>query len=192
MPLSLQTTFRHVDASPSVEAAIRERAERLEHLFGRITSCRVVIDGERGAQRHGKLYSCAIDLMVPGGTIVVGRAGQGENHAHEDIYVAIRDAFDAAARQLEDHARRVRADVKVHEAPSLGRVARLFPDQGYGFAILPDGQEIYFHRNSVLHDHFPQLTEGAQVRVVIAEGEGEKGPQATTVALIGKPRLVNR
>ncbi len=117
MQLPLQITFRKMDTSPSVEAHIRERAEALERHFERITACRVVVEQSTRRQRKGKLYHVRIDLTVPGREIVVKR-DPSENHAHEDILVAVRDAFDAALRQLEDHARRARGDVKTREASS--------------------------------------------------------------------------
>lgn len=116
MQLPIQITFRKMDTSPSVEAHIRERAEALEKFFGRITSCRVVVEQSARRQRKGKLYHIRVDLAVPGREIVVKR-DPSEDHAHEDILVAVRDVFDSARRQLEDHARKMRGDVKTHEAP---------------------------------------------------------------------------
>jgi cold shock CspA family protein len=104
--------------------------------------------------------------------------------AHADLYVAIRDAFNSAGRKIQDYARKRRGAVKVHEPAALARVSRIFTNDSYGFLETPDGREIYFHRNSVLQAGFDQLEPGAEVH--FAEGAGEKGPQATTVRLIGK------
>ena len=188
MQIPLQVTFRDIDPSPAIEADIREKVERLERLFGRITSCRVVIEAHHRTHRKGTLYNCVVDITVPGREIAVGRVGP-QDHAHEDVYVAIRDAFDAASRRLEDHARRMRGDVKTHAAPIHGKVVRLFPTEGFGFVALSDGQEIYFHRNSVVDDKFTALAVGAEVRVVVAENESEQGPQASTVTPIGKHHI---
>ena len=76
--------------------------------------------------------------------------------------------------------------------PTYGQVTNLNGLQGYGIITLPDGQEIYFHRNSVVNDGFDKLDTGDEVRVVVAEGESEKGPQASTVVPLGKHRLVER
>jgi ribosomal subunit interface protein len=105
MQLPLQITFRHMDSSAAVEAAIRKHAERLERFSDRITACRVVIEAPHNSQRKGKLYDIHIDLTIPGEEIPVTRGGP-QNHAHEDIYVAIRDAFDTAARVLEQRIHR--------------------------------------------------------------------------------------
>jgi cold shock CspA family protein len=110
------------------------------------------------------------------------------DHAHEDPYVAVRDAFNAARRRLQDHQRRFEGRVKSHEAPPHGRVAQLFPEMDYGLIETADGREVYFHRNAVLNDGFDRLTPGAEVR--FAEEEGEKGPQASTVHLVGKSHVV--
>jgi ribosomal subunit interface protein len=116
MQLPLQITFRHMDSSPAVEAEIRKRTDRLERFSDRITACRVVVEAPHQHHRKGKLFSIRIDLSVPGEEIPVTHSGP-QNHAHEDIYVAIRDAFNTAGRLLEDHTRKIRGDVKAHEAP---------------------------------------------------------------------------
>lgn len=190
MDVPLQISFRNMDKSDAIEARVRERAEKLERYFGHITSCRVVVEAPDRHHRKGKLYHVRIDLGVPGREIVVSRHPK-DNHAHEDVYVAVRDAFDAARRQLEDHGRRLEGKVKTHEAPPHGKVLRIFPEEGYGFIESSDGQEIYFHRNSVLRDAFGKLSPGDEVRIVIAEGESAEGPQASTVDPLGKRHIVD-
>jgi ribosomal subunit interface protein len=111
MQIPLQISFNNMDPSPAIEARIRKKAEKLEQFHDRIVGCRVVVEAPHRHQRHGKLYAVHIDLSVPGKDIFVGRAGP-HDQAHEDVYVAIRDAFDAAGRQLQDHARRMRGEVK--------------------------------------------------------------------------------
>ena len=107
METPLRISFRNMDPSEAVEANVREKAAKLERFFDRITSCRVVVEAPHRHRHKGKLYNVRIDLAVPGKALVVTHSGP-KNHAHEDVYVAIRDAFGAAARQLEDHARKVR------------------------------------------------------------------------------------
>ena len=178
MERPVQITFRDLPASAAADARIREEAAELEQFYDRIQRCRVVVELPHRHQRQGNLYAVRVDLTVPGHELVIGREPT-EQHAHEDLYVAIRDAFAAAKRQLQDFARRERADTKHHEAMHEGRVARLFREPGYGFIETADGREIYFHRNSVLEDGFDRLASGARVRFV--EELGEKGPQASTV-----------
>jgi ribosomal subunit interface protein len=184
MQIPVQVTFRNMDPSEAVEANVREKAEKLERYFDRVVSCRVVVESPHRRHHKGKLYNVRIDIGVPGKEIVVNHAGP-KNHAHEDIYVAVRDAFNAATRRLEDHARKIRDEVPPH-----GKVVRLFPYEGYGFVEMSDGREIYFHRNSVTNNGFDQIEVGQEVRVAVAEGESAEGPQASTVTPIGKHHLI--
>jgi ribosome-associated translation inhibitor RaiA/cold shock CspA family protein len=188
MRLPLQITFRHMDPSAALEARIRQRAEELEQFFDRITSCRVVVECAHRRQQQGNIFEVRIDLTVPGREIVVGRE-PGNNHAHEDPYVALRDAFDAARRLLEDHVRRRRGEAKTHVVPDHGRVVRLLAERDCGFIATPGGEEIYFHRNSVANDGFDKLEVGAEVRFVAQEAESPEGPQASTVVPLGKHHL---
>lgn len=188
MQLPLQITFRHMDPSPAIEARIRQRAEELDQFFDRITSCRVVVECRHNRHQQGKLFEVRIDLTVPGSEIVVGR-DPGMNHAHEDAHVAVRDAFDAARRRLEDHARERRGAVKLHAVPDHGRVARLLPERDCGFILSAAGDEIYFHRNSVAGGAFDKLEAGAEVRFVTQHSESAEGPQASTVVPLGKHHL---
>jgi ribosomal subunit interface protein len=183
MPIPLQITFRDMDPSPAIEARIREKAAKLERFAPRITSCRVVVEERNRHQRQGRLYGIHIDLRAPGEELVAGH-GHPLDHAHEDVYVAIRDAFAAARRRLEDHSRRQRGDVKTHDAAPHGKIARLFPD--HGFIETSDGFEVYFHKNSVTGGGFESLVAGDEVRLVVAENESAAGPQASTVVKLGK------
>lgn len=187
MQLPLQITFRHMDPSTALEARIRQRAEELDQFFDRIISCRVVVECSHRRHQQGNIFEVRVDLSIPGREIVVGRE-PGVNHAHEDPYVALRDAFDSARRLLEDQVRRRRGEAKTHAVPDHGRVARILPDRDCGF-IATDAGEIYFHRNSVANDGFDKLEVGAEVRYVAQEGESPEGPQASTVVPLGKHHL---
>lgn len=188
MPLPLQITFRHMDSSPALEARIRARAEELERAFDRLLSCHVVVECRHPRRHQGNLFQVRVDLKLPGREIVVGY-DPGANHAHEDPHVAVRDAFDAVRRRLEDHARTSRGEVKLHAVPEHGRIVRLLPDRDCGFILSTDGSEIYFHRNSVANDGFDRLEVGDEVRFVAQDRESAQGPQASTVVPIGKHRL---
>lgn len=185
MQLPLQVAFRNMEPSAGVEAKIRERVEQLERLYPHLMSCRVVIEAHHKHHRRGNLYHARVDLKVPDAEIVASRA-PGEHRAHEDVHVAVRDAFDAVARRLEDHARRQRGDVKSHEVPPHGRIAEL--DRDSGRIETGDGRRVYFHRHSVLDADFDALAIGTEVRFV--EEAGELGPQASTVRVVGKHHVV--
>lgn len=101
MKTPLQITFRDLPHSDAIEAHIREKAEKLEQFFADIVSCRVVVEQTARHQQQGKLHNVRIDLTVPRSELVVDR------QENEDVYVALRDAFDAAKRQLEDYARQL-------------------------------------------------------------------------------------
>ena len=109
-----QIEFRHMAVSDAVSADIRRRVIHLERLFDRIVACRVVIEAPHRHQHQGRLFRVSVELDVPGRRIVVNRAGP-HDQAHEDAHVAIRDAFAAAERQLQDHARLRRVEVKTHD-----------------------------------------------------------------------------
>ena len=185
MQVPLQITFHHLDPSPTAETKVRERVAELEQFYDRITSCRVMIEAPSRRHHEGRLYHIRVDLNVPGREIVVKR-DPPEHHAHEDIYVAVRDRFDAVRRQLEDYARRQRGDIKAHEVPVHGRVGSLIAEKDYGFIDASDGTEVYFHRNAVADEGFDKLAVGDEVRFTVHPGEGEKGSQASTVVPIGK------
>lgn len=115
MSLPVQITFRGIEPSAAIEAKIREKVEGLDACYSRITRCRVVVETPHRHQQHGKLYHVRIDIAVPDAELVVSRNPQ-EHQAHQDVFIAIRDAFHAARRQLEEYARRRRGETKAHEA----------------------------------------------------------------------------
>jgi len=118
MQIPLQISFRNMDPSPAVEARIRKKAAKLERFHSRIIGCSVVVEAPHRHRNKGKLYNVRVDISVPGKDVVVDRA-KPVNHAHEDVYVAIRDAFNAATRRLEDRARKMRGEVKNHARPEV-------------------------------------------------------------------------
>jgi ribosomal subunit interface protein len=182
MQIPMQVSFRGMKPSVAVEDRIRKEVAKLERYSERLTSCRVVVERSQRRHHQGNLFHVRIDLTLPGREVLVKRE-PAEHHAHEDVYVAIRDAFDAARRRIMDHVRRQRLDVKTHAEATVGRVVRLLPGQDHGFLEAADGHEVYFHRNSVLDGGFDALAVGAEVRFV--EEAGDKGPQASTVMPLG-------
>lgn len=181
METPLQITAHDVPLPERAEAEIREKAAKLERYYKKIISCHVVVGAQtrtsHSSRSETKLYNVSIDLAVPGAMLVVNQ------QESENVLLAIRAAFKAARRQLREYARRQRGDVKTPETPPHAVVSKLFADEGYGFLETPDGREIYFHRHSVLAPGFDHLEVGTAVR--FAEEPGEKGPQASTVAIVG-------
>lgn len=108
MQRPIQITFKDFPHSDAVEMHIREKAAKLETFYPNIIGCHVTVELPHKHQHQGKQHNVRIDIKVPGSEIVVNR------DKHEDIYVALRDAFDAAKRQVEEYGRRQRGDVKHH------------------------------------------------------------------------------
>ena len=176
MQVPLEISTRRIDLSPALEADLRRRARKLERFYDRITSCRVAVERPSDHHNEGGPYRVRLDITAPGSQVVADKQA-------EDLNVAIRDAFQAAERQVDELSRRQRGEVKTPVGPPEGRVLRLFKEDGFGFLEGPDGTEVYFHRNAVLEPGFDDLEVGSRVRY--AETQGLEGPQASTVSLVG-------
>ena len=111
MQVPLEITFRGIAHSDAIETRIREKAAKLEQYCDKIIACRVAVEAEHHHQHQGNLYKVRIDVSVPQKQIVVSR-DHHDKQAHEDFYVALRDAFAAAIRQLEEYARIQRGAIK--------------------------------------------------------------------------------
>src|SRR5262249_25066542 len=126
MQIPVRITFRNLAHSDAVEAYVRERAAKLETFADRITGCNVAGEAPHKHRRTRQHYRVRVDWVVPGGEIAVSRAPD-ENVPIQDVYAAIDQAFDRAGRQLEDHVRRARGDVKARATAYLdGRVSKLW------------------------------------------------------------------
>jgi len=184
MQIPVEITFRDIERSEAVEARIRDWVEKLDRTFDRIVRCEVVVDDPHRHHHKGHQYSVRVRLTVPG-TQIVSSHSPGDDGAHTDVYVAVRDAFLATKRQLEDYVRKTlhRGDVKREgNGAAHGRVTFLDVQKDWGWIEPDDGRRIYFHRNSVLGG-MDNVEVGDEVR--FSEGMGDKGPQASTVELIG-------
>jgi cold shock CspA family protein len=189
MKLPPQVTFKGMDASAAIETRIQQSARKLDRFNDCIMSCRVVVEAPHRHHHKGNVYHVIVEVMVPGGELVVNRNGE-RNHSHEDVHVAIRDAFAAMAHKLEGYARRQRGAVKSHDAPRQGRIARLYAHEGYGFIESADGVDVYFNENALHGVDIGTLAVGAPVRFEMTDIENNDGPEATTVLRIGKQQLI--
>ena len=187
LQIPLQITFKNIKPSEAIETRVRDKAVNLERFAHLIMRCHVIIEEPHKHHHKGNLFQVSIDMTLPGGEIVANRHPD-EHQAFEDVYVAIRDAFDHARRQLEDYERKRRGKVKAHETLPFGVIMNLVPEEDYGIIAGADGHEIYFHRNSVVGADFDELLAGQ--RVHYNEEMGEKGPQASTVHVEGKHHVV--
>ena len=117
MQIPLQITLRNIARSESVELAIRKRVDKLDRYHPNIVSCRVVVEIRSRHKHQGKEFVVRLDIKVPGGEIVV------THDHHEDLYVALHEAFDAAQRQLEAHARPIARRYSAHRGKQLDQSA---------------------------------------------------------------------
>ncbi len=180
--MDLKIQFVGFPESEAVASAIQDHADSLEKTCPQLFSCHVVVERPPRKQHQGGNYHIKIRMTAPGNIIVVDRE-PGLNHAHEDVYVAIRDAFFAARRRVDEYMRVLGGNVKVKNNSNHAKVLRISSDLEYGFLLTEDDREIYFHRNSVVTGTFDELTPGQEVR--FAEDIGEKGPKATSVHVLG-------
>lgn len=174
MQIPLQISFHGVERSNALYNAIHDKVEKLERYYDHVMSCRVVLEIDARHKHKGKQFTVRVDLKVPGGEIAVTK----EHGA--DVQIALRDAFDAARRQLEDYARGQRGDVKRHAPEVTGRVARLDATQGIGFIVTDDGREYYFSRDNVVTPTFEHLAVGTTVHFI--EEAAAEGMQAKRVS----------
>lgn len=117
--MQLQVTFRNMDSSAALEARIRQLVEKLQRFSNQIIKCQVVVEAPHH-QHHeqGALFDFQVDICVPGKEIIIGHT-HSRNPAHTNAYVALRDAFRAARRQLQEYERIRRLEVKSHSRPQV-------------------------------------------------------------------------
>lgn len=173
-----------MEKSEAVEARIHEWIGKLERVFDRIMRVEVTVQTPHRHHQKGRQFHVRVRVGVPGQDIVTSH-DPGPDETHEDVYVAIRDAFHATRRQLEDYVRRSlhRGDVPREQSGAMhGRVTFIDVEREWGWIEPDDGRRIYFHSNSVLGG-VDGLQVGDEVR--FTEEDGREGPQASTVAPIG-------
>jgi ribosomal subunit interface protein len=181
--MRIDITFHNLDSSPAIQEVIRDHIAKLERIYDRIVTCRVAVEADHNQHRTGKVYDVHVELVVPGGELVVSREPQKAKlkYANPDIHTSIRDAFRAAERQLIEYKEQLRGDVKVHVDEELfqGQIAQLYPEEEHGFILTNTGTQLYFHRNSVMNEKFDELRRGDTVHYV--EMTGDTGPIAKKV-----------
>lgn len=172
MPLAPTITLRDIPKSEALHAHILDKIDKLSQFCQQIMHCDVIVEPIQKHKHQGKLYNCRITLTVPNIECVVS------NPVDEDVYIAVCDAFSAMRRKLQDFSRKRRGEVKMHDLPYHGHVARLYHDQGFGF-IESNGSEYYFTKQNVAD--FDKLELGTFVQFI--ENLGDEGLQANRVTL---------
>ncbi len=111
---------------------------------------------------------------------------QKRNKREESLTALIRRTFDSAHRELRKVVDKQHGEIKTPAQEHMQAVVeKILRKQNYGFLRTVDGQQVYFHKNSVLHRHWENLRAGTTVRYSLELGE--KGLQASTVELLDKP-----
>ncbi|MDB9524729.1 HPF/RaiA family ribosome-associated protein [Oscillatoria sp. CS-180] len=188
MQMPVDITYRGVEKSDALETLIRSKMEKLEEVCDHIIGCHIAVEKAHEHPSHGSPYRVRLDITVPPNHEIVADRNPGEGVQYASLESVIRDAFEAARRQLRDLNQQQEGRRKQHTEQAIaGIVTKLFPSQNYGFIKTLDGREIYFHRNSVLHDDYDRLSVGAGVQFF--PSEGENGPQASTIRLVDKPGI---
>ena len=173
----LQIKYEDLPESEALSTHIQQKADKLEQFFPRLISCIVTVGLPHRHSNQGEHYFVQIDVTAPGAEIISNRQN------HEDVYVALRDAFDAAKRILEDHTRIRRGQTKQHAEPAHGTVARLL--DGFGFIEGDDGNDYYFSAENLVDQPFDRLAEGMEVKFL--PEVAQEGWQAKRVST-GKQR----
>ena len=187
MERPLEIAFHNLPPSEALEAEIRKRVAKLEKFFPRLTGCRVSVEALHNQHQTGNLYEVHIILSVPGRDIAVSREPNKakQRYANPDAYVSLRQAFEAAERQLGQFKERRRdAPVSPDGSALTGQVTLIQPGDDHGFILTNTGTQLYFHRDSVTNTRFEDLREGDRVHYV--EEEGDAGPVATKVRIAAR------
>ncbi len=184
METPIEIDFERCEDNGRYHARIEDQIAMLESRFGHITACRVSMRGPSGHHQTGGPYEVTIHLELPGGRHVDVDRAPSQDERYGDPLFAINDAFKRARRVLQDSVRQMQGKVKLHEEQQpVATVRMLEAEENYGFLKTADGRDVYFHRNSVLNEGFDSLKCGDSVAFV--EEMGEKGPQASTVRVLG-------
>jgi len=187
MQVPVEISFKDINKTPELEDLINQKIARLEKICNYIISCRVMIERPQKYPDTGNPHRVRIDITVPPAHEIVARQSASEGDMHNPLETVIIKTFQAAERQLKELTERQHGEVKTHpQQQVMGVVEKLFIDQEYGFIKTTDtSEDIYFHKNSVLHGDFDRLTIGTGVRFVVEQGD--KGLQASSVEIIYKP-----
>lgn len=183
MVVPISISYRDVEKTQAIENLIREKAQKLEQVCDYITSCSVAVERPHTYVRNGNPYRVRIDIRIPPGQEVVVSKDPGNNSKDLALTTVIRDAFEAARKQLRKLVEVQREDVKFHpEQEVRAIITSINKEAGFGYITTVGGREIYFHKNSVVNDEFNKLEPGKGVR--FAEEMGDKGPQASTIQIM--------
>lgn len=185
MKIPPEITYRNLEKTAAIDNLIHEKIAKLEQFCDYLNSCHVVVEKDADHPSSGSPYRVSIDITVPHSREIAVVENPDRGKQYPPLEAVIRDAFEAARRQVVSLSNEQQGVRKTHPEQEVSAVVnKLFPEQGYGFLKVVDtGEEIYFHHNSVV-DGFENLVIGTGVRY--KETLGEMGLQATTVKILDK------
>jgi ribosomal subunit interface protein len=188
MKTGIEVTYRDVDKTDAIANLVQEKIAKLERLCSYISSCHIAIEKINDRPSHGSPYRVRIDLTLPPSHELVAESNPSDTTQHVALDTIIRDAFSKMERQLKSQTRQQReaekSQINNSAEDTTALVTKIYRDLDYGFIKALDGEDIYFHRNSVIHGDFDRLEVGTGVRYVAIEGE--EGLRATTVQIVDK------
>jgi cold shock CspA family protein/ribosome-associated translation inhibitor RaiA len=177
--------FDGMERTGWVEEYVGQRLQKLEKLAPGLTRCQVTLRREQSSHKTGNPYSVTVEVRLPPQHDVVATKEKAIRDMPNELPAVVNLAFGAIERQLKKTTALRRHDEKTHDVAEHGLVEQVC-DGEYGFIrTLLGERQIYFHRNSVLRDDFDRLTVGTEVRFTAEQGE--EGPQASSVQVLGKP-----
>ncbi|MEL6912312.1 MAG: HPF/RaiA family ribosome-associated protein [Cyanobacteria bacterium J06648_1] len=190
MQITPEITYRNLEKTAAIHSLIEEKIAKLEQFCDYINSCRVVVEKAHDHPDSGSPYKVSIDITIPHGREIAVSQNPDQGKQYPPLETVIRDAFEAARRQVVGLSTEQKGERKMHYEQEISAIiTKLFPEQGYGFLKAVDtGEEIYFHHNSVVNEDFSNLEIGNGVR--FKETQGEMGLQATTVQVIDRQSSV--
>lgn len=185
MRIPLEISFHGLESSDSLEQTIRKDAAKLERVCDRLISCRVGIKLDQKSSNTSNPFRIKIEMRVPPGHNLVVTNKSGLKEAADDLPAVIKNTFKSAHRRLKQLMEKQQGSKKSHPQQQItGIITKIFSEEGYGFLRTLDGDEIYFHQNSIVNDDFDQLEPGTGVSYTTEVGE--KGLQATSVQVMEK------
>ena len=189
MKIQPEITYRNLEQSDAINQLITEKIAKLERLCSYMNRCEVVLEKTQDRPKTGSPYRVRIDITIPPNHEIVGESHPSEQKQYVGLDTVVREAFSKAERQVKDLTQKQRESEhsKQHQAiDTTAIVTKLFREDGYGFIKSLDmDEEVYFHRNSVIHGDFDRIELGTGVRYTAVEGE--QGLQASSVHIVDKP-----
>ena len=169
--MDIQIEGRHTGVTAEWRADIESRVADL-HAGSDMTHIRITLT-KHDHRKAEDSYDVVIVAHIPGHTITARKQQESFKEAIRDTFAALKIELDKIREKRASH------EICLTTPPERGVVSKMQRDEGYGFILLDDGREVYFHRNAAHDLEFDRMEEGLEVNLNVAAGD--KGLQATTV-----------